>query len=90
MRTSRRKPALRLLLMGVALVLRHVWVWLHAEVMAQPQRGARHLRPPSLRFARLLLWLMMEVARHDRLLRQIPVYHDLYEKAQAFGIVFNY
>jgi hypothetical protein len=74
----------------VALVLRNVWVWLHAEVMAQPQRGARKLRPQSLHFARLLLWLMMEVARQDRLLRQIPVYHDLYERAQAFGIVFNY
>jgi putative transposase len=89
-RTSSRKPALRLLFMGVALVLRNVWVWLHAEVLAQPQRGARHLRPPSLRFARLLLWLIMEVARHYRLLRNIPVYCDLYERAQAFGIVFNY
>jgi hypothetical protein len=90
LRTSSRKPALRLLFMGVALVLRNVWVWLHAEVMAQPQRGARQLRPQSLRFARLLLWLMIEVVRHYRLLRKIPVYHDLYEKAQAFGIVFNY
>jgi hypothetical protein len=89
-RTSSRKPALRLLFMGVALVLRNVWVWLHAEVMAQPQRGARHLRPHSLRFARLLVWLLMEGARHDRLLREIPVYRDLYERAQAFGIIFNY
>ena len=89
-RTSSRKPALRLLFMGVALVWRNVWVWLHAEVMAQPQRGARHLRPHSLRFARLLLWLMMEVTRHYRLLRHIPVYHNLYEMAHAFGIVFNY
>jgi hypothetical protein len=89
-RTSSRKPALRLLFMGVALVLRNVWVWLHAEVMGQPQRGARQLRPQSLYFARLLLWLMMEVARHYRLFRKVPVYHDLYEKAQAFGIVFNY
>jgi hypothetical protein len=89
-RTSSRKPALRLLFLGVALVWRNVWVWLHAEVMAQPQRGARHLRPHSLRFARLLLWLLMEVARHYRLLRNIPVYHDLYERARVFGIVFNY
>jgi hypothetical protein len=90
MRTSSRKPALRRLFMGVALVLRKVWVWLHAEVRAQPQRGARQLRPPSLRFARLLLWLLMESARHDRLLRNLSVYHDFYERAQAFGIVFNY
>jgi hypothetical protein len=89
-RTSSRKPALRLLFMGVALVLRNVWVWLHAEVLAQPQRGARQLRPQALRFARLLLWLMIEGARHYCLLRKIPVYCDLYERAQAFGIVFNY
>jgi hypothetical protein len=90
MRTSSRQPALRLLCVGVAFVLRNVWVWLQAAVMAPPQRGARQLRPPALRFARVLLWLMMEVARHYRLLRNIPVYHDLYERAQAFGIVFNY
>ena len=89
-RTSSRKPALRLLFMGVALVLRNVWVWLHAEVIGQPKPGARQLRPQSLRFARLLLWLLMEVARHYRLLRKIPVYHDIYERAQAFGIIFNY
>lgn len=89
-RTSSRKPALRLLFMGVALVLRNIWVWLHAEVMAQPRYGARQLRPQSMRFARLLLWLLMEVARHDCLLREIRVDHDLYERAQAFGIVFNY
>lgn len=89
-RTSSRKPALRLLFMGVALVLRNVWVWLNAEVMAQPRRGARQLRPQSMRFARLLLWLLLEVAKHYRLLRSVPVYHDLYERAHAFGIVFNY
>ena len=89
-RTSSRQPALRLLFMGVALVLRHGWVWLHAEVIAQPQRGARQLRPQSLRFARLLLWLLIEVTRHYCLFRKIPVDHDLYERAQAFGIVFNY
>jgi putative transposase len=89
-RTSSRKPALRLLFMGVALVVRNGWVWLHAEVLAQPQRGARQLRTPARRFTRLLLWLVMEVAKHDRLGRKIPVYHDLYERAPAFGIVFNY
>jgi putative transposase len=88
-RTSSRNPVLRLLCVGVALILRNIWVWLHAEVVAQPQRGARPLRPQSLRFARLLMWLLMEVARHYRLLRQICVYHDLHEKAQVFGIVFN-
>jgi hypothetical protein len=76
--------------MGVAVGLRNVWGWLQAEVLTQPKRGAPQLRPQSLRFARLLLWLLMEVARHYRLLRNIPVYRNLYERAQAFGIVFNY
>ena len=89
-RTSSRKPALRLLFLGVALVLRNVGVWLHAEVMAQPRRGVRQLRPQSMRFARLLMWLLIEVARHYQLLRKIRVCHDLYERARAFGIVFNY
>jgi hypothetical protein len=89
-RTSSRNPVLRLLFVGVALVLRNVWVWLHAEVMAEPRRGAQHLRPEAMRFARLLLWLMMEVAHRYRLLRNVPVYRDVYERAQGFGIIFNY
>jgi len=89
-RTSSRNPALRLLFVGVALILRNVWVWLHAEVLAEPRRGARQLHPAALRFARLLLWLILEVAHHYRLLRNVPTYRDLYARAQAFGITFNY
>jgi hypothetical protein len=74
----------------VAVVLRNVWGWWHAEVMAQPRRGAQQLRPQSMCFARLLLWLLMEVANHYRLLRSVPVYHDVYDRAREFGIAFNY
>ena len=89
-RTSSRNPVLRLMFVGVALVLRNVWVWLHAEVIAVPRQGAKQLRLQSLRFARLLLWLLLEVAHHYRLLRNVPVYRDLYDRAQAFDITFNY
>jgi hypothetical protein len=89
LRASSRNQALRLLFVGVALVLRNVWVWLHVEVIAQPKRGALQLRPQSLCFACLLLWLMVEIARHHRLLRTIPVYKSIYERAHAFGITFN-
>jgi hypothetical protein len=58
--------------------------------MAQPRRGARQLRPQSLPFTRVLLWLLMEVAIHYRLLRNVTVYQDVYERAQAFGITFKY
>jgi IS4 transposase len=55
LRTSSRNPVLRWLFISVALILRNVWVWLHAEVLAEPRRGARQLRLGALRFARLLL-----------------------------------
>lgn len=89
-KTSSRNPVLRLLFVGVALVLRNVWVWLHAEVVAQPRRGGRQLHAASLRLNRMLCWLVVEVARHYRLLRGIDVYRDLYEVAHEFGIIFNY
>ena len=57
---------------------------------AAPTWGADNCVQQSLRFARLLLWLLMEVANHYRLLRKVPVYRDLYERANAFGIIFNY
>jgi putative transposase len=89
-KTSSRNPVLRLLFVGVAFVLRNVWVWVHAEMIAQPRRGGRRLMSVSLRFARLLLWLVVEVARQYRLLREISVYRDMYQVAQEFGVTFNY
>jgi hypothetical protein len=71
-------------------VLRNVWVWVHAEVIAHPRRGGRRLVSASLRFARLLLWLVVEVAKQYRLLREISVHRDMYQVAQKFGVTFNY
>jgi hypothetical protein len=55
--TCTRDPLVRLFLVGVALVLRNVWVWLHWQVLSVPRRGGRGLRPERLRFKTLLLWL---------------------------------
>src|SRR5581483_292378 len=64
--TCTRSPAVRLFLVGVALILRNVWVWLHWQVLSRPRRGwraqvaeerfgvmdATHAdRPPSQAFA---------------------------------------
>lgn len=89
-RTSTRNPVLRLLFVGVAFILRNVWVWLHAEVIAVPSRGARVLKPHLLRFGRLLLWLMFEVANHYHLLSGIPVSRDFREVSEEVGLIFNY
>jgi hypothetical protein len=56
-KTCSRSPQVRLFLVGVALVLRNVWVWLHWEVLAQRRRGGRRLRLPALRLKALLAML---------------------------------
>jgi Transposase DDE domain len=56
-RTCTRDPLLRLLYVGIALVLRNVWVWLHWEQLAEPRRGGRCVDLSLLRFRQMLLWL---------------------------------
>jgi putative transposase len=57
-RTSTRRPELRLLYVGIALVLRNEWVWLHFEVLSSPRRGGRLIRLERLRLRALLRWLI--------------------------------
>lgn len=56
-RTTTRDPVLRLLFVGVALILRNVWVWLHWEVLAHPRRGGRRIELEQLPFRAMLSWL---------------------------------
>jgi Transposase DDE domain len=56
-RTCTRDPLLRLLFVGIALVLRNVWVWLHWEVLSHPRRGGRRLDLNQLPFRAMLSWL---------------------------------
>jgi putative transposase len=51
-RTCTRDPLLRLLYVGLALVLRNVWVWFHWECLAESRHGRRRLR-----LRQMLLWL---------------------------------
>jgi putative transposase len=64
-RTTTRSPLLRLLFVGLALVLRNVYVWLHWEVLAYPRRGRRVVDLTQRPLRALLHWLQ-EVA--ERLL----------------------
>jgi len=56
-RTCTRDPLLRLLYVGIALVLRNVWVWLHWELLAVDRRGGRRVDLSQLTFRQMLLWL---------------------------------
>jgi putative transposase len=60
-RTSTRRPELRLLYAGLALVLRNEWVWLHYEVLSTPRRGGRLIRLERLRLRELLHWLIQVI-----------------------------
>jgi putative transposase len=57
-RTTTRRPEVRLLYVGIALVLRNLWVWLHFTALARPRRGGRAILLERLRWETLLLWLL--------------------------------
>jgi len=57
-RTTTRRPEVRLLDVGIALVLRNLWVWLHHTVLSMPRRGGRLLMLERLRWETLRLWLL--------------------------------
>jgi putative transposase len=56
-RTCTRGPLLRLLYVGLALVLRNVWVWLHWAVLSHPRRGGRRVDLNQLVFRKMLVGL---------------------------------
>jgi len=63
-RTSTRQPLPRLLYVGVALLLRNVWVWLHWEVLAAKRRGRRRVDLSRLPFRAMLCWLQRCIEEH--------------------------
>jgi putative transposase len=75
--TCTRNPDVRLLFVGVALVLRNVWVWLHHQVLSTPRRGGRVLRLECLRFKLLLGWLAAVIesdyVAYDQVLAERPI-----------------
>jgi hypothetical protein len=57
-RTTTRRPTLRLWYVGIAPVLRNLWVWLHDAILSRPRRGGRVILLERLRWETLLLWLL--------------------------------
>jgi Transposase DDE domain len=76
-RTCTRNPLMRLLLVGIALVLRNVWVWLHYAVLSTPRRGSRRYNPERLPLRTMLLWLQhlaeMELGWKDEVQTERPM-----------------
>jgi putative transposase len=56
-RTSTKEPLLRLLYVGLALILRNVYVWLHWEVLSKKRRGRRLVDLDQLPLEAMLRWI---------------------------------
>lgn len=56
--TCTRDPRLRLVFVAIALLLRNLWVWIHAEQLGQKRGVHREVFLEKLRFKRLLQWLV--------------------------------
>jgi hypothetical protein len=76
-RTSTRRPELRLLYVGIALVLRNEWVWLHFEVLSTPRRGGRLIRLERLRLRALLHWLLQVIEEAFGTIAETPTERQL-------------
>jgi len=65
--TCTRNPHLRLVFVAVALILRNLWVWMHATLLAEGRGPNATLRLPLLRFKRMLDWIAQAVVAllHD-------------------------
>jgi hypothetical protein len=65
--TCTRNPHLRLVFIAIALLLRNLWVWIHATLLANRQRQTLKLQLELLRFKQLLDWVAQAVAAllHD-------------------------
>lgn len=62
-KTCTRDPRLRLLFVGIALVLRNVWVWLHFKIAKGKWKEEPQLFLGLLRFSEMLLWITQVVGR---------------------------
>lgn len=78
-RTCTRDPLLRLLYVGVALILRNVWVWLHWQVLSRRQRGGRRIDLGRLSFRKMLVWLQHWAEAHLGIHDEIATEHRMYE-----------
>ena len=65
--TCTRKPNLRLLFVAVGLLLRNLWLWIHATLLAQGRGPTMMLRLQLLRFKQMLDWIAQAVVAelHD-------------------------
>jgi putative transposase len=70
-KTCTRSPAVRLFLVGLALILRNVWVYLHHEILSTPRRGRRLYNWERLPFRALLALLQHQAEKLFGVVEQV-------------------
>lgn len=83
-KTSTRDPKQRLLFVGIALVLRNVWVWLHFRLAKGKGNDEPTLCLALLRFNEMLLWITQVVQRLLGANQTQGIDHETYERFMAF------
>lgn len=84
-RTCTRDPLQRLLFVGVALVLRNVWVWLHFKLAKHKWSKEPELFLQLLRFNEMLLWITQVVQRLLGADQHQGIDYETYQRLTAPG-----
>jgi hypothetical protein len=84
-RTCSRSPLWRLLFVGLALILRNVWVWCHFEWLAVRRGRGVILRDQLLRLGELLLWLAHLVEQEFGLVLSKTIPHPSQQPPESIG-----
>lgn len=82
-RTCTKDPRQRLLFVGIALVLRNVWVWLHYQLAKGKWDAEPQLFLQLLRFNEMLLWITQVVQRLLRADQQQGIERQTYQRLTA-------
>lgn len=73
-RTTSRNPALRFFLLGLALLLLNVWVYLRWLTTRLPQVGPAQLDLDAFRLHRFIVFLRRAIEQHLGVIDSIPIY----------------
>lgn len=82
-KTCTRDPAQRLLFVGIALVLRNVWVWLHFQLAIGKWTEEPTLFHELLRFREMLLWIAQVVGTLLGADQRQGIDYQTYERLKA-------
>ena len=82
-KTCTRDPGLRLLFVGIALVLRNVWVWIHFRFAKGTFTDEPQLFLELLRFQEMLLWITQIVQQTLGASKTLGLDRDTYERLTA-------